>query len=325
MKFDELVQIISADTEIDAGSVKKVLRVGLITIKQEIGKEDRSRIPGLGIFVRGKDKKNAGIWTVNRPWEKDKSKFGAVHADENALASAREPSTKKIAFMHIPKTGGISVENSLKKAFAQDDIAPLYYPDEYDTATEAGEFGDYKLWIGHFDYDVLMRLGEGYVKAIVFRDPLSLVVSYYNYAAYRPMNEFYERIHAGELPFARFCEEWNGTKNLLTKYVLGRTAYKKLLRYPKPDKQIEVCVSQVREHLKTFDCIGVTEDLPAFKTRMEAIIGTRLAAFPHLNASKTKVIDKMSLTEEDVAVFRKANWLDIPVYEELEARYAELY
>ena len=72
------------------------------------------------------------------------------------------------------------MEQVLKTYFPREDIAPYYFPRDYAEVKSAEQLRPYKLFIGHFDYDLLERLDSDFLKVVLIREPLQLVVSLYN-------------------------------------------------------------------------------------------------------------------------------------------------
>jgi hypothetical protein len=228
---------------------------------------------------------------------------------------------RKIAFLHIPKSGGVSIEQVLKRHFPDKEIAPYYFPSEYAKVGEAADFASHKLIIGHFDYDLLARLDRTFIRAVLFREPLQLVVSLYNHAASRPAHRLHTAITSGELSFEKFSSGVGGSINILSKYLLGRTTYFALTANGVNEKMIARGAETATTHLAEFDCIGMLDDVQRFGQALSSVTGIDASNVPQLNGSQPKHINIGELTPTELASLERANRLDLAVYEAVRKCY----
>ena len=84
-------------------------------------------------------------------------------------------------FVHIDKTGGLSIIEVLRKYFEPNEIC-AHTPNK---AWLPGDLPGYKLYAGHFTYDFFT--GQGGTKLIMMRHPVARIVSLYDfYRSHRP-------------------------------------------------------------------------------------------------------------------------------------------
>ena len=88
---------------------------------------------------------------------------------------------KKFAFVHIPKTAGMTVSAILEQKFPNDKICPIrLYPDLVMLPKE--ERDKYVLFRGHFPFDILSCLiGESFDCMTILREPVARYYSYYKF------------------------------------------------------------------------------------------------------------------------------------------------
>lgn len=227
----------------------------------------------------------------------------------------------KLAFLHIPKSGGVSVEQVLKKHFPREKIAPYYFPHEYAKIESSVDPCSFGLIIGHFDYDLVKRLDRTFVRAVLFRDPLQLVVSLYNHAASRPAHRLHTAISAGDLPFEKFCRTVSGASNILSKYLLGRSTYFEYVADGVNEKVIEKGVAAARRHLANFDCIGMLDEMDQFGRMLSFTAGIDMSEIPRLNSSRSKRVAIDELTPAERRSLVAANRLDLSIYEAVRKSY----
>lgn len=96
-----------------------------------------------------------------------------------------ETKKQKFAFVHIPKTAGMTISAILERKFSEDEICPFrLYPDLVRAPRE--EINKYKLFRGHFPYDVLSSLlNEPFICMTILREPVARYYSYYKFMKQR--------------------------------------------------------------------------------------------------------------------------------------------
>lgn len=218
----------------------------------------------------------------------------------------------KLAFLHVPKCGGVSVESELKKHYAAPEVAPFYFPHEYDSIKRAEQLQSYSLVIGHFDHDVIDRLGPEVIRAVLFRDPVSRVVSLYNHAASRPKHALHETIRRGELQFRKFCNV-GGARNTLSRYLLGRSNFARLSRLRPRSKAIQSVVDLAKANLRHFDCVGMIYDMERFNRLLSRRTGLKLESFKRSNSSPARM-SVSTMTADELSACEAANVFDLEVY-----------
>lgn len=103
----------------------------------------------------------------------------------------------KIIFLHIPKTAGSALRNALASQFDEADILPV--PDdykehepEYPVAEDTPSYGyqmtltkrkvkPYSLIMGHYDWNLVNKLGDGWQVVTLLRHPVRQLISLYEY------------------------------------------------------------------------------------------------------------------------------------------------
>jgi hypothetical protein len=103
----------------------------------------------------------------------------------------------RIAFLHIPKTAGQSVHNSLIGLFLDGEVCPARTnKDLYKYSVS--DLSKYNLFSGHLDWSILKLCGQFDYVFTVLRDPLARILSYYFY-----LRKEAERKLADGLPIAQ--------------------------------------------------------------------------------------------------------------------------
>lgn len=113
-----------------------------------------------------------------------------------------ETGKKKFAFVHIPKTAGMTMSAILEKKFPKEKICPFrLYPDLVVVPRE--EINQYSLFRGHFPYDILdCLLDEPFRCITILREPVARYYSYYKFMKKREDFQQFSFL-ANEIPLIR--------------------------------------------------------------------------------------------------------------------------
>lgn len=222
----------------------------------------------------------------------------------------------KIAFMHIPKTGGISIERSLRAGLSsQTTTCPAYFAPEYEGRTYA-DLPGYGVYQGHFDMDFLRSVPADYLRLIVLRNPQEQVLSLCNHIASRPKHKLFEQAQGATL--AELLDNNKSLHNLMARYLLGRCRYREILETGRPPKEkLELAREEVLLNLGSFDLIGVTARIGQFIRRAQSLIDTPLPAPKRENRNPFITYSPENLSEADQKALQHASWADRPLFREI--------
>lgn len=228
----------------------------------------------------------------------------------------------KLAFLHIPKTGGISVERAVARALPDPEATcPTYYVPDYIGKTFA-DMPDYRFYKGHFDFDFLKSVPEDYVRAVVLRHPIDRTLSICNHIASRPKHALHDQ--AKGVPLAEFLGSNPQLGNQMTQYILGTSRFDALLAAPIPkDEKIQRAGADAVTNLASFDVIGVTARLNRFIRDLAQKTGLAIPAPKVENTNAFITFKSENLDAADKAMLRQVTWLDRPVYQTLWARFLD--
>lgn len=189
-----------------------------------------------------------------------------------------------LIFMHIPKTGGMSLRNMLFEHFSEEEVY-LHYPTE---GRPEPPKNPPKLISGHFYYGIHRQFEPfSYSYVTIVRHPLERLVSHYRYI-------FPQLKHPPS--FSSFIET-ERLRNLQTKYVAGGSAdFKK-----------------AQENLKHFLVCGVTEMFieTAFLLKKELNLQSIHLRRDNITAKKEPAVEITSAIAEKV---KKLHALDFMLY-----------
>ena len=233
---------------------------------------------------------------------------------------------KKLFFMHMPKTGGTSLEAYLRDQYAVESIFPKFNYLNFGL-TDLSCIKYYNLVMGHFDIRVLNYLPEDCIKATIFREPVSLTISALKHAMldsnFCPTGlnlegKSLQQIIRDEGILLQFC-------NLQTGYLSSLPYFKNY-----PDVLAEEFVfngivldfDRALSNLKKFDFVGIFEEYDESLNYLADLCGLyQPKVKPRLNLSLSDT-DKF-ITAEDLEIVKNCNALDIKLYQEACALFKE--
>lgn len=219
----------------------------------------------------------------------------------------------KLAFMHIAKTGGISVERAIATGMPQGTrTCPAYFMHEYLRKTYADMPG-YDVYQGHLDFDFIKSLPPEYTRAVVLRPPSDQVLSLCNHIASRPKHRLHASAQGASLSTLLTANP--DLHNTMSQYFLGRFRYEELITSDIAEKhKVDQATSEIMANIATFGIVGLTNRLNRFIRDMSRAIGIQIPAPLKENTNKFVTYDAKNLAPDDMLALRNASWMDRPVF-----------
>lgn len=232
-----------------------------------------------------------------------------------------------LCFLHVAKTGGTTLRESLKRAYGKEERAFVYEPDRLRGAISREQFADLprssrvrlRLVAGHYPYGIHRDVGRSCRYLTVLRDPVERVVSLYYHFQQMHLSRAQrldprlrlERLRARRNPMS--LEEWVfGQHHLAADNGMTRNlAARSRVRFGQcPDDLLDEALEHVDSH---FAAMLVTERLDESVSLMESITGRKLERLGRANTnSKRLPLDQ--LDPELLQRIRELNHLDVRLY-----------
>jgi hypothetical protein len=227
-------------------------------------------------------------------------------------------------FVHIDKSGGLSVIAVLRKHFEQSEIC-AHPPND---AWQARDLTGYRLYAGHFTYDFFGGLGG--TKLIMMRHPVARIVSLYDfYRAHRP--EYLATVQP-RLPGPGVARSGNlahflhtndpdviePSSNTVAHRLLGRRYYELM---PDEDAVLAESIHQLRD----FAWVGITDQ---FEQSIQLLCDTFGWAVPeampkenstyenHSNNPHLERVERTVPTENERELILQRNRIDLALFNE---------
>ncbi len=224
-------------------------------------------------------------------------------------------------FSHIPKTAGTSLESYLAQIFELKDLLHINAPDLNRLPQIIYAKSKYPhLIMGHHPiHGLLYQLlpQKRIVHLTMLREPVSRVISYYNYIATREYHALHQQVK--DLDFQSFLSQNNMVE-------LNNGQAKRLAGY----LHCGVGVSDNELYLKAkyvvdncFSLVGVTEYFKQFHQLLGEQCGIKFNTLPPINRSTIKIQLK-DLSHEQLQAIEINNKVDIQLYNYVKAKFLQL-
>lgn len=225
-------------------------------------------------------------------------------------------------FSHIPKTAGTSLESYLHQAFTLKDILNVNAPDLNRLPQCVYLKNKYPKFItGHHPIHGMLYQLLPYSKVVhisMMREPVTRVISYYNYLASRNYHALHQQVK--DLSFDEFInrrdmvELHNGQAKRMAGYLHSDQVIKDSELYNQAKNVVDHC----------FSLIGVTEHFKQFHQLIAKLCGVSFHHLPPINRSKIKV-QLTDLSDQQRDTIKKNNKVDIQLYEYVKSLFINRY
>ncbi|TIH19990.1 sulfotransferase [Marinifilum sp. JC120] len=211
-------------------------------------------------------------------------------------------------FLHIPKTAGTTLNHIFAAKFPEETICSVYSKEEFDFFKKitTKELERIKLVQGHVfvhDFDEFFSGFMGKNAFTFLREPVSRVVSEYNFLRTWPGNHLYNYLNEEKVTLAEYVSSqrpeliYRG-KNLMTRSLCGAVDDDRTM------------LERAMENLQRLHLVGITERFDESLLMLKKMMNLENVLYEKHNVRKKK----KEITEEDVAVVREYNEQDIELY-----------
>lgn len=232
-----------------------------------------------------------------------------------------------VIFLHIPKTGGVTLSSVLTRQYARHSVHRFDATDL--TATDRlrslspQELQSIKLIYGHMSFGLHALLLRPATYITLLRDPIERAISDYSFVRSNPLHPLHDAVK--KMGFSDYIESaaTGQLSNGQTRLLSGDCDGDRLglpTRNPVSKKSLEIAKRNI---LDKFKVVGLQERFDESLVLMMKRLGwQRTPYYVKANTSPSKV-RRSEISSQDIALIRRHNVLDIELYEFARSRFAE--
>ncbi len=223
-------------------------------------------------------------------------------------------------FLHIPRTGGTTLNNIFFNNFKREEILSLYGKDDFTKAEKELEArGDeIRLVQGHFLHDEAieaLRRGRSAQIITFVREPVSRLVSEYLFLKNWPHSQMYALLNDNKVSFAEYVTSEHRAFRYRTKNLLTRVFSRMSFEGEPPAEAETAALAQARSYALT---------CPAERFDAGLLMLADLMSLNDIHYERKNRVSpalKESITDADKALAAAYNAADIRLYEHLLADF----
>ncbi len=226
-------------------------------------------------------------------------------------------------FLHIPRTGGTTLNTVFFANYAKDEILSIYSREDFAGAGRAlEERGDsLRLVQGHFLHDELVEglLRERKARLFTFvRHPVERLVSEYLFLKSWPHSQMYAVLRDGNISFADYIRMETAAFRFRTKNLMTRIFSRAPFEGVEPPPEVEALAL---ERARAYAFVGIMERFDASLLLLGDMLGISALFYERQNSVAPAL--KASVTEEDKALAAGYNAADMRLYLALRKDFEE--
>jgi hypothetical protein len=237
------------------------------------------------------------------------------------MSTTKASAEPLILFLHVPKTGGTTLQRIIGRQYPSDAICMIRRPTPR-TPAELRErsrtFSPHAAVIqGHMPFGLHELLARRATYITLLRNPIDRVISDYYFILSRPVHSLHETLHSESISLVEFASmgRFPGVDNLQTRLLSGRGMSPKACTTDILDE----AKRNLREH---FSVVGLTERFDETLILLKRLFRWRFVLYVRRNVIRDRP-DTRSVDEHTLRAIESSNQLDIELYHYARAMFEE--
>lgn len=221
---------------------------------------------------------------------------------------------RPLFFLHIPKTGGLTLRYLLNRLFAKEDICPVNGLDSF-CALSDEQIAHYRFFRAHIPYCAVKLMPQTPIRITFLRNPFERTLSHYAYLKTRPdIMLSKQAIELDLLPYLRDPLVRHNQTDLMT-YFISADFEPRGKRTRRKDFDLAL------RRLEMVEFVGITERYDESMQLLAHVLG--IPPFPHVprrnvSPERRRVSD---LTPDEYAEIDRMTRLDQALYTQAVAEF----
>ena len=228
-----------------------------------------------------------------------------------------KPGNETVIFLHIPKTGGITLQHILQRCYRRDQVYSFKDPGR-DSQIEAfkrlapEKREAYRLIQGHLSFGFHRHLSGNSTYITFLREPIARMLSFYYYAKSHPEHYLYSVLKDDHRDLKMLLKEripmTHEWFNLQTSMIAGD-------EWKNPERAADrAALERAKENLRNHFLVGLTEEFDASLQLLSHRFGWHVKSYTRKNVTRGKPpVETLDL--ETRTFLEEANALDTELYQ----------
>ncbi|MGB3296634.1 MAG: sulfotransferase family 2 domain-containing protein [Phormidesmis sp.] len=238
-------------------------------------------------------------------------------------------SNEFIIFLHIQKTGGITLQRMLRRKLGKSlktrAISLLAKNNQFETVEQElrQKKREDRYVVGHFCYGIHQWLPQPYTYMSFVREPVARICSLYYYSRANPTAYYHQQAQSQSLEQFALQTQLMELDNGQVRFLAGDTKDFFINRTPigKCDRKLlETAKQNIANH---FSFIGITEQFDQSVLLLQQIMGWDSCLYLRRNSTNTSQKSKAALPDDLRQKIAERNWLDVQLYQHIQSLLAQ--
>lgn len=233
----------------------------------------------------------------------------------------------RVFFLHMPKCGGQTLARILDDVYPTDTryatkTGPLKFTKQELMALPSAQKEKLQLVKGHFNFGIHEVFQGPFTYFTFLRNPVTRVISHYNYAKRTPGHYLYTTIHNKKLSIIDYVTSGisNELSNGMTRILTAQVDLKDP-SVPAYGTNPPWMLEKAKENLQNYFCFaGITEEFDRGLEILKKKLGWNFGSYSNVNVAPENS-QAESYSENVLPIIQSYNQLDLQLYDFVNQRF----